>query len=517
MKATLVNNIYSFITGLITIIENKSKIMKRIFLSITVLITAITVNSQTIDEAFLYSRSYYGGTARFQAMGAAFTSLGGDLSVLQLNPAGLGLFRATEISFTPQMHFSASTADFNGSMGEDNSYNFNVGQFGAVMPLIVREGDGLRGVNLGYSYNRTNNYNQNTLIRGIGTTSSMADYWNAMANEGGTTPEYLGNAEWLAFLTYVIDTIPGTGGTQYATIFSEYGNSTNSVYGQGIRRIINNEGYAAEHSFSGAGNINDKFYFGATLAISKINNESTYSHLESDENNSIPIFRDFTYTDFVSTDGTGYALKLGVVYRPVSSVRIGLAFHSPTVYRLNEYYYDSMVANDDYGIYDEANDPFAFSYTLTTPLKLNAGASLQIGKMGLISADYEFVDYSTARLSKASDNYQYPTENDDIKRVFAPAHNIRLGGELRVNSMLYLRGGYGFYGSGFFSGEANEDNNYSIYSAGLGFRQSNFYFDLSYAMRVNTQAYFMYGYYDLDPVTIKNNNSIISATVGFRF
>jgi hypothetical protein len=127
------------------------------------------------------------------------------------------------------------------------------------------------------------------------------------------------------------------------------------------------------------------------------------------------------------------------------------------------------------------------------------------------------VDYSTARLSKASDNYQYPTENDDIKRVFAPAHNIRLGGELRVNSMLYLRGGYGFYGSGFFTGEANEDNSYSIYSAGLGFRQSSFYFDLSYAMRVNSQAYFMYGYYDLDPVTITNNNSIISATVGFRF
>ncbi|MFN2378628.1 MAG: OmpP1/FadL family transporter [Bacteroidales bacterium] len=492
--------------------------MKRIFLSITVLITALTVNSQTIDEAFLYSRYYYGGTARFQAMGAAFTSLGGDLSVLQLNPAGLGLFRATEISFTPQMYFSNSSSVFNGTTAEDNAYNFGIGQFGAVMPLIVRDRDGLRGFNLGYSYNRTNNYNQNTLIRGTGTTSSMADYWNALANDGGnTTPDYLGNAEWLAFQTYVIDTVPGTGGTQYATIFSEYGNSANSVYGQGVRRIISKEGYAAEHSFSGAGNINDKFYFGFTLGISKINNESTYSHLESDDNNSIPIFRDFTYTDFVSTEGTGYAIKLGVVYRPVSTVRVGLAFHSPTVYKLNEYYYDSMIANDDYGLYDAANDPFTFSYTLTTPLRLNAGASLQIGKVGLVSADYEYVDYSTARLSKASDDYTYDVENSDIKTVFAPAHNFRLGGELRVNSMLYVRGGYGFYGSGFFTGEANEDNSYSVYSAGLGFRQSNFYFDLSYAMRVNSQKYFMYGYYDLEPATITNNNSIISATVGFRF
>lgn len=496
----------------------KHTIMKRLIISITVLMAALQLNSQTIDEAFLYSRYYYGGTARFQSMGGAFTSLGGDISVLQLNPAGLGLFRAMEISFTPQMHFANSTANFNGTIGEDNSYNFNIGQFGVVAPIVARERDGLKGFNLGYSYNRTNNYNQNTLIRGTGTTSSMADYWNAMANDGGnTTPEYLGNAEWLAFATYLIDTIPGTNGTEYATIFSDYGYSTNSTYGQSIRRIISNEGYAAEHSFSAAGNINDKFYFGATFGISKIRNDASYTHLESDDNSSIPVFRDFTYTDVVSTEGTGYTFKLGVIYRPVSTVRVGFAFHAPTVYRLSEYYYDSMVANDDFGRYEATNDPFTFSYTLTTPMRLNAGASIQIGKLAVVSADYEFVDYSTARLSKASDDYSYLNDNDDIKRVFAPAHNIRLGGELRVNSMLYLRGGYAFYGSGFFSGEVNEDNHYNVYSAGIGFRQSNFYFDLSYALRRNEQAYFMYGLYDLSPTMITNNNNIISATIGFRF
>lgn len=498
--------------------EIKYTIMKRIIISLTVLMAVLQVNSQTIDEAFLYSRYYYGGTARFQAMGGAFTSLGGDISVLQLNPAGLGLFRATEISFTPQMHFTNSTADFNGSIGEDNSYNFNIGQFGVVAPIVVRERDGLKGFNLGYSYNRTNNYNQNTLIRGTGTTSSMADYWNAIANDGGnTTPDMLGGGAGLAFASYVIDTLPGTNGKEYATIFSDYGYNANSTYGQSIRRIINSEGYAAEHSFSGAGNISDKFYFGFTLGISKVRNDLSYTHLESDNNNSIPVFKDFTYTDVVSTKGTGYTFKLGVIYRPLSTVRVGVAFHAPTVYRLHEYYYDSMVANDDYGLYEKANDPFTFSYTLTTPMRFNAGASIQIGKLGVVSADYEFVDYSTARLSKASDDYSYFNDNDDIKRVFAPAHNIRLGGELRVNSMLYLRGGYAFYGSGFFSGEDNEDNNYSIYSAGFGFRQSNFYFDFAYSLRRNEQAYFMYGIYDLPAATITNNSNIISATIGFRF
>ncbi|MEZ5001310.1 MAG: hypothetical protein R2727_12090, partial [Bacteroidales bacterium] len=355
------------------------------------------------------------------------------------------------------------------------------------------------------------------LIRGTGTNSSMADYWALQANSGNVTPENLGSSEWLAFLAYVIDTIPGTGGYDYATIFSEYGSNANSTYGQTIRRIISSEGYAGEHSLSAAGNIDDKLYFGFTFGISKIQYDTRYTHLESDENANIPIFRDFTYTDVVSTTGRGFNIKIGAIYRPISTVRLGFSFHSPTVYRINEYYYDSMVANDDYGQIDEANDPFRFSYTLTTPMRINAGASVQVGKLGIVSADYELVDYRTSRFSKASDDYDYYNENQDIRDIYATAHNLRLGAELRINSMFYLRGGYGFYGSGFTAGETNQDNNYNVYSGGFGVRQSNFFLDMSYSVMSNSQAYFMYGFPDLDPVDITTNRSTVSATLGFRF
>ena len=477
----------------------------------------VTAGAQTIDEALQYSQLFYSGTARFQAMGGAFTSLGGDLSALTLNPAGMGMFRSAEVSFTAQMYINNSLSNFNGSSVTDDAYEFNLNQAGLVFPLIVREGEGLKGFSIGYSYNRTNNYNANTLIRGTGTTSSMADYWSLRANSDNVMPEDLGSSEWLAFLTYVIDTIPGSGGYDYATIFSNYGNSANSTYGQTIRRVISSEGHSGEHAISMAGNYSDKLYFGFTFGINTIISESRYNHLESDDNGNIPIFDDFTYTDVVYSDGTGYNFKVGVIVRPISTLRIGFAFHAPTVYRLNEYYYDSMIANDIYGQYDEANEPFRFQYTLTTPMRFNAGVSLQIGKMGIISGDYEYVDYSTAKFSKASDGYDYYNENQDIKDVFSSAHNIRLGGEMRLNSMFYLRGGYSFYGSGFATGEDNADNNYSVYSGGLGFRQSKFYFDLTYALRHNSQAYFMYGYPTLDPVDLTYNRHMISATVGMKF
>jgi hypothetical protein len=121
-----------------------------------------------------------------------------------------------------------------------------------------------------------------------------------------------------------------------------------------------------------------------------------------------------------------------------------------------------------------------------------------------------------ARFSRASDNYDYYNENQDIKDVYDVAHNIRLGGELRLNSF-YVRGGYAMYGSPFVKGEDNEDNIQAVYSAGLGFRQSNFSFDVSYALRSNQQMYFMYNHPEINPAEITYNRHLVTATLGFRF
>jgi len=81
--------------------------------------------AQNVDDALRYSQIFYTGTARFMSMSGAFTALGGDLSTLSQNPAGIGVFRSSELSLSPQLFHSKTSASFNGTT-DDYLYNFNL-------------------------------------------------------------------------------------------------------------------------------------------------------------------------------------------------------------------------------------------------------------------------------------------------------------------------------------------------------------------------------------------------------
>jgi long-subunit fatty acid transport protein len=229
-----------------------------------------------------------------------------------------------------------------------------------------------------------------------------------------------------------------------------------------------------------------------------------------------------TYTDHLVTTGTGYSLKLGAIIKPVEFLRIGLAVHSPTIYRITENYFDDLTTHFDTKVnnidqYEYSNNPAEYKYTLTTPLRINAGLAFQIKKLAILSADYEFVDYSSMRFSNAIDNLSYSDENSEIRDMFKSASNLRLGAELRLSN-IYLRGGYGYYGKAFKSTTDNKNLDYSSVSFGVGFRQQNFYFDMGCSMLSSTRQYFMYsdpGY--LQAASIGTTRNTFTATFGYKF
>jgi long-subunit fatty acid transport protein len=286
--------------------------------------------------------------------------------------------------------------------------------------------------------------------------------------------------------------------------------------------VITNTGYSGEHSFSIGANISNKFFLGTTLGISRIKYTGHLEHLESDVNNLIYDFKSFTYTDHLEATGTGYSLKLGAIIKPVEFLRIGLAVQSPTVYRITENYYDDLSVHFDTKVnnvdsYEYSNNPASYKYTLTTPLRVNAGLAFQIKKLAIISADYEFVDYSTSRFSNAIDNLSFSAENDSISVKYKSASNLRLGAELRLSN-IYLRGGYSYYGKAFKSNTDNKNLDYSSVSFGIGFRQQNFYFDLGCALMSSSRLYFMYsdpGY--LKPASVATTRNTFTATFGYKF
>jgi hypothetical protein len=492
--------------------------MKRAGLLIVfIFMTLLSGYSQNVDDALRYSQIFYGGTARFLSMGGAFTALGGDLSSLSLNPAGTGVFRSSEFSITPQMFYNNTTSRFIGSSLSDFKYNFNLNQLGFVTNILSTDNEtGMVSLNVAYSFNKTNNYFTNITIEGISTNSSMADYWN-IASQGTYYKDLTGGAG-LAFDAFVIDTVTGSGGSAYGTVFSNYGNASNSTYGQTIRRIITNEGYNGEHAFSVGGNFSNKFYFGATIGISTIRYVGNYEHLEYIDQDIIHGFKDFSYVNYFEAGGTGYSLKMGTILKPVEFIRIGLAFHSPVIYRIGETYYDNITSHFyDPNQYESKNETQRYRYTLTTPYRALAGIAVQVKKIALLSADYEFVDYSMARLSKGRDDYNFFDENKGIQNILKSASNLRFGAEFRLNT-IYFRGGYSYYGKAFQQDEDNSKTNYKGPSFGIGFRQPNFYFDFAYSNLSGSQKYYMYedpGY--LEPATIKTVKNTFTATVGFKF
>ncbi len=415
--------------------------MRKVSLIFVTLIATLSVSfAQNADDALRYSQQFYTGTARFMSMGGAFTALGGDISSLSQNPAGIGVFRSSEISITPQLFQIKSTAGFNGTNTSDHIYNFNMAQAGIVVNIIENDSEsGLISLNMGYSFNKTNNLNQSIIIEGISNNSSLADYWTDLAE--GVLRENLTDEAFLAWDTWIIDSLPGFEDS-YGTIYSNYGDDPPSIYGQNTRRLVTYDGYIGEHAISAGINYSNNLFIGATLGISRLNYASKYEHLESTEAVLPSQFENFNYTYYYSNEGTGFGLKLGAIYRPLSILRLGFAFHSPTLYKINEYVYDNITSSfSDGGQYSSSNDPLRYSYALTTPFRVMAGAAIQLQKLALISADYEFIDYSTARFSDTGDDFSYDSRNAIIKSTLRAASNIRLGAELRFNR-LYLRGGY---------------------------------------------------------------------------
>jgi long-subunit fatty acid transport protein len=213
--------------------------------------------------------------------------------------------------------------------------------------------------------------------------------------------------------------------------------------------------------------------------------EVTYEEIDTEGN---IVYQDSTY-DFISfrydqnleTVGSGINFKLGAIYKPADWIRLGAAIHSPT------YFYEM---HDDYSTslravlegFDETFDSpqGVFDYKVTTPFRAMGSVAFIIMQYGLLSMDYEFVDYSMAKLN--STTYKFSVENDVIRNKYTQAANLRFGTEWKYGP-LALRGGYAIYGSPFAKDVATADTDLAtdIISFGLGFRQDGYFADLGYS------------------------------------
>lgn len=526
--------------------------MKRLGIIISALVISLGAFAQNDIDALRYSwNNILCGSARYTAMGGAFSALGGDVGVLSTNPAGLGMYRSSEFVFTPTLMYNNTEADYLKSKYQDERYNFNLNNLAYVGTITSGLSGDWESISLTLGYNRKNNYNQNTLIGGDminenlseGTLHSLLDnfvWYASMDDPYGVSyhrdfnpnGDYLldEHYEELAYHTdlilYFNDTINGG---YWWNEFNDDG------YGQSQQKSIKTTGSNGEYYFGIGANYGHMLYMGASMALHHFREEIISVHTETDYQSTIDYIRFFEFEESFTTWGNGFDMKFGAIYRPVEFVRLSGAFHTPTFYRVNVE--RSNMAETGFDPEYSLANLFYYSqivgyreYNLRTPFKAVGGLAIQFDKYALLSFDYEFTDYSKMHVDYDGNPEKTSFVNQIIDEKYDATHNIRGGVELR-NGPLSLRGGAAYYDSPFNSDEINKDAYSIFYTGGLGLRSDNFYIDFAYVFGTHSEIYSLYelpqeedptGTYPNFPDTyaeseIKSKYNKFMVTLGFRF
>ena len=463
------------------------------------------ISGQSISDVYNLSTSYYQGTAKSMAMGNATGAVGQDFSSISINPAGLGLFRKPTFTFTPSINTTYTKSELNGDWATDSKANLSVNNIGYVG--INNSGD--KVATWAFGMNRTNNFTNKIFIDGYNDNSSLIDAYFAEIIDNDIYDEkeleyYSPTYIYPLWETYLIN-------------FESNGDLTTPVPAGGLRQLkgVSSWGGTNEWTVSTSINFNDRFFLGVSINMPHISNQRVSEYKETFEYDSKEYF--WQQEEALTTTGWGFNSKVGILAYPCRWLRLGASFHTPSIYNLTDSWRTETYSYLDFGSYEYNVPTSYFSYSLKTPWRANGSAAFIFGNFGMITADYEYVDYSTTRLSDFE--YDYKEYNKFITDTFKPTMNIRLGTEWRYQNMCF-RGGYSFYGSPY--GIKDKDYRRNALSCGIGYTQHFLTIDFAYVYTLQNHNYNLYSQYtnyynEVAPdLTVNEYTNIHSLVVSLR-
>lgn len=510
--------------------------MKKILL-ISALFVSYLINAQTPDEALRTAWFTQNGTARTTAIGGVMGSLGGDITAANINPAGLGLYKTSEMVFTMGGMKNNNQFNYRDSLSSNDKGIFRYGTIGMVFGSAnPYKKESLKSSAFSFSLNQLASYNNRMSYKGFNNYSSFSEqYLEELVRDNADTNSALSNyifGSSLAFRTYLVDTATDATG-KFIGYQSLVPISTGVIQNY---NAVTRGGYH-EFALAFASNYNDKVYVGGSITVPFISYKKDLTYNETDAtNNPNNNFSYFNYKESLSSFGIGVGLKLGVIYKPADNLRLGLAFHTPQVIGFTDKIRSSMITNTEAyaGTKSESSDNLNDNkagerkYTMTTPYRAIASVSYVFSELentkkqrGFISADIEFVNYRGARFSKTNDNGEviknyYKELNSAIKDVYKGNVNFKIGGELKVDPFMF-RLGAAYYGSPY-----NDDNikaDKLVLSGGFGYRNKGMFIDISLAQSVLNDVQFPYRLNDkANTYAVQTGNvQNVMMTVGFKF
>ena len=482
--------------------------MKKIQITFAGLIFIISAHAQNDVDALRYSQTSFGGTARFVSMGGSMGALGGDISTLGVNPAGIAIYRKSEFTISPSFFTQKTSSNYNNINLSNQKSNFNLGNIGLVATINFddQNNSGWKSINFGIGYNLSNNFNNRINIQGANKTSSIIDTYVADAS-GNRASNFDLFSTNLAWQTYLIN--PNTNDSlHYHSVIKNYGELQ--------QKSIEKSGSMGETNISFGGNFKNKIYLGASVGIVDVNYIEQSVYQEIDDKDTIQGFKSLSLTQNLTTKGTGANFKFGVIVKANEWLRIGGAIHTPTTIHLTDYYSSSMNTDVDSGkVYNNASPNGKFNYSVVSPFKAIGSLGFVIEKRALINVDYEYINYAAMQLHSSPE--VFTDINNSIRSNYTSTSNLRVGGEIRFDPLAF-RLGYALYGSPYNNGQ-NVNATKTSYTAGIGFRQNNYFIDFAYAFTMYTAYDYLYDPTGLNLNSVKNeySSSNFMLTLGLKF
>lgn len=491
--------------------------MKKTLAIIVSALFSIVLYAQNENDALRYSLINYNGTARFSGLSGAYGAVGADFSTLSQNPAGIGLYRKSEFSITPIVASNTTESSFLNNTNSEFRNTLYLANAGYIMSIKLNENNGshLKQIQFGFGMNRSAIFNNRILVEGLNNDNSLMTNYLLDATNSGTNPDnlYQGSNQFGAALAYDANLLfQDSIGTWQADL--PFGGLDQS-------KTIETWGGTTETVLSAGTNFDDKLFMGVTFGFPRINYHEETLYSEKDGNSLSPFLKSFDRSEYLYTKGSGFNFKFGFIFKPVEFIRIGGALHTPTsYYDMNDTYSATMTSYFDQPPltttnatrFEVASPDGAFNYKITTPMRAMGSLAVVIGQHGVISADYEYIDYSTARLRGGVD-YSFSEENKSIRTTLTSANNFRFGTEWKAG-IYAIRGGYSLYGSPYTGESMSGLGSRTGYSFGFGIREKLYFLDFAFSHTDSKANYYIY--YNA-PVSVNTYSSnVYSLTLGFR-
>lgn len=491
--------------------------MKKNLLLLVVGLSFSMAQSQEITDAIRYSQPELHGTARFTSMSGAFGALGGDLSAINVNPAGSAVFMNNQFAFTMGNYDTKNNSNYFGTTTSASDNTFDLNQAGGVFVFKNRNPNSdWTKFSMAINYENTNNYDNSLFSAGTSPVNSVANYFLSYAN--GVPLSLLQDSSYaklnhgaqqafLGYQGYIINPVTE--------------NPNNSLYTSNVRpggnyyqeSSLYSNGYNGKLIFNTGLQYKDKVYFGINLNSHFTDYVQSTNFYESN-NNPLDLnykVRSLNFSNNLHTYGAGFSFQVGAIAKVTNELRLGLAYESPTWYNLQDEFsqrLSSVSSNTVDVLPPDVVDPLVINYytpyDLRTPGSLTASAAYIFGKSGLISLDYKYKDYSCVQFSPENDPY-YRGLNSTMQNSLGATNEIRLGAEYKIEKFR-LRGGYRFVGSPYNNSATMGDLN--SFSTGLGYSFGAIKLDLAYAYAHSSsqQQFFTQGFTESAHIdTYKNN------------